>query len=198
MLNINCKKMSIVSADCVLKQSFHHLCRSRRLNRHIVTIHYRPHPKDGEGTVFTGVCLTTEGGGGLPPTAHWSLVWGPFPGGGEGVPQSGHRTGVPPFPLAKTRTGIPTPSPPNQDQDRGIPLQAGPGQGYPPSQEQDRGLEQGYQDQDIGIQRYPLPIRTEVSPSSQVQDRGTPLPLPSLDRILHWQDTTWAVCLLHF
>ena len=25
---------------------------------------YRPHPKDGEGTVFTGVCLSTAGGGG--------------------------------------------------------------------------------------------------------------------------------------
>ena len=28
-------------------------------------INYRPHPNDGEGYVFTGVCLLTEGGGGL-------------------------------------------------------------------------------------------------------------------------------------
>ena len=35
---------------------------------------YRPHPKDGDGTVFTGVCLFTPGGG-----LSQSLVPGPFP-----------------------------------------------------------------------------------------------------------------------
>ena len=29
-------------------------------------LNYRPHPKDGEGTVFTGVCLFTPGGQGVP------------------------------------------------------------------------------------------------------------------------------------
>ena len=32
---------------------------------------YHPHPKHGEGTVFTGVCLSTqEGGGGYPSPSH--------------------------------------------------------------------------------------------------------------------------------
>ena len=38
-----------------------------------MTVFYRPHPKDGEGTVFTGVCLFTPRGGGTP-------VLGSFPG----------------------------------------------------------------------------------------------------------------------
>ena len=45
---------------------------------------YHPHPKDGEGTVFTGVCVHTWGGrGGLPQTLVLSQVTGPrsFPGG---------------------------------------------------------------------------------------------------------------------
>ena len=53
---------------------------------------YRPHPKDGEGTVFTGVCLSTPGwGGGTPvPVLSQVLFRGypsvrSFPGG---VPQS--------------------------------------------------------------------------------------------------------------
>ena len=29
-------------------------------------IHYRPHPKDGEGNVFTGVCLSVHRGTGVP------------------------------------------------------------------------------------------------------------------------------------
>ena len=37
--------------------------------------HYRPHPKDGEGTVFTGVCLSTLGGGSTPDPGYFP---GPF------------------------------------------------------------------------------------------------------------------------
>ena len=46
--------------------------------------YYSPHPKDGEGTVFTGVCLST-GGREYPGT----LLSGPrsFPGG-RGYPWS--------------------------------------------------------------------------------------------------------------
>ena len=44
--------------------------------------YYRPHPKDGEGNVFTGVCPSTPGGGGVTP------VPGSFPGPFLGVPPS--------------------------------------------------------------------------------------------------------------
>ena len=66
----------------------------------ITRCYYRPHSKDGEGTVFTGVCLSTGGGGtpipgsfpglwsqvlsrGLPESQVLSQVSGPrsFPGG---------------------------------------------------------------------------------------------------------------------
>ena len=45
---------------------------------------YRPHPKDGEGTVFTGVCLSTVGYP-SPRFFPWSLVPGPFWVGGTSV-----------------------------------------------------------------------------------------------------------------
>ena len=38
---------------------------------------YRPHPKDGGGTVFTGVCPSTPGGGGVPQSQVLSKVTGP-------------------------------------------------------------------------------------------------------------------------
>ena len=52
---------------------------------------YRPHPKDGEGTVFTGVSVHTNqrGGGGYPITTqqyfHWSHSTGSMSFLGEGV-----------------------------------------------------------------------------------------------------------------
>ena len=47
---------------------------------------YRPHPKMGEGTVFTGVCLFTPGGGGVPTLAGGYLPWPDPDGGGEYLP----------------------------------------------------------------------------------------------------------------
>ena len=44
-------------------------------------LYYHPHPKDGKGTVFTGMCLSTAGRRYTGP-----LVPGPFSGVGEGVP----------------------------------------------------------------------------------------------------------------
>ena len=45
---------------------------------------YRPHPKDGEGNIFTGVCSSTSMGGGGTPNL-------------GGVPNSQVRMGGPPF-----------------------------------------------------------------------------------------------------
>ena len=50
-------------------------------------IYYRPHPKDGVGTVFAGVCLSTGAGGGagIPVPGSFPGLWsGPF----REVPQS--------------------------------------------------------------------------------------------------------------
>ena len=90
---------------------------------------YRPHPKDGEGTVFTGVCLSTIGGGTPVPGSfpgHWSQVLSrggtpvlairvpstgcPQPGQdstGLGYPSGQNRTGVPP-PIASPGWGTPS------------------------------------------------------------------------------------------
>ena len=69
--------------------------------------YYRPHPKDGEGDVFTGMCLST---GGYPSL--WSQVWshvlslGVDPSQacswGGGVPQSDPRTGQGYLPPGRT------------------------------------------------------------------------------------------------
>ena len=52
-----------------------------------IRCNYRSHPKDGEGTVFTGVCLSTLGGG-VPQSLVLSQVTGPrfFP---QGYPSPG-------------------------------------------------------------------------------------------------------------
>ena len=71
---------------------------------------YRPHPKHGEGTVFTGVCLSTPGA--VPQSQLLSQVWSQVLSGGYPSP----RWGVP-------RTGVF----PGQDWD--TPSQ--PGLGYP-------------------------------------------------------------------
>ena len=79
----------------------------KRLSANCLDAHcdnYRPHPKDGEDTIFTGVCLPTPGG--VPQFQVLSHVSGPrsflhsTPVPDEGYP----RTGVP---LARTRVGYP-------------------------------------------------------------------------------------------
>ena len=62
-------------------------------NEDILLLHYyRPHPKDGEGNVFTGVCLSTGAGSEILSRGYPSQAcsWG------IRVPQSGPRTRVPP------------------------------------------------------------------------------------------------------
>ena len=112
----------------------------------------RPHPKDGEDTVFTGVCLSTPGGG-VPQRQVLSQVTGPrsfpegtpvpgsFPGhrsqalsGEYPSPQWGYLSMVPSY--GQARMGYPQPGqdrvPPSQDS-TGVP----PGQvrmGYDPPQ----------------------------------------------------------------
>ena len=51
-----------------------------RLMLNVHSTDYRLHPKDGEGTVFTRVCLSTPGGGRVPSHRFFprSLVPGPF------------------------------------------------------------------------------------------------------------------------
>ena len=52
-------------------------------------ISYRPHPKDGEGNVFTGVCLFTRGRGGggyHSPVTGPVQSFAPGPARGIGVP----------------------------------------------------------------------------------------------------------------
>ena len=53
--------------------------------------YYRPHLKDGEGNVFTGLCLSVGGGGGgvtqsLVPGPFWGrgTPFRPVAGGGKG------------------------------------------------------------------------------------------------------------------
>ena len=50
----------------IIIQPYHiilqYICAMNRPTLHRV-VYYRPHRKDGEGTVSTGVCLSTEGGG---------------------------------------------------------------------------------------------------------------------------------------
>ena len=87
-------------------------------NFYCCELNYRPHPKDGEGTVFTGVCLSTSGWE-VPQSRVLSqvLCWG----GGyssrdqRGIPPSQvrlgsrpgqHRTLVPPLP---GQDGLPPP-----------------------------------------------------------------------------------------
>ena len=77
---------------------------------------YRPHPKDGRGAVFTGVCLFTEG---YPISIPWYLIhWFHVLSGG--LPQSHAEyslpglDGVPPvqdcmwYPSSKTGWGTPS------------------------------------------------------------------------------------------
>ena len=75
--------------------------------------YYHPHPKDGEGTVLTGVCLSTPG---IPLSQVLSQVCGPrsflvLARGGHPSPGWGHpppsqdRTDVPP-PPSQDRTGV--------------------------------------------------------------------------------------------
>ena len=87
-----------------------------------------PHPKDGEGNVFTGVCPFTGGGTPVPGSfpGLWSQVlsWGmpqSWPGGTP-VPAGGtqDRTGVPPQP--EQDWGIPLPRDRTADAARGMPL----------------------------------------------------------------------------
>ena len=89
---------------------------------------YHPHQNDGEGTVVTGVYLST---GGWYPSSRFfprSLVPGPFPRGypspGWGYPGPSSRTGVPP---SEDNTGVPI------CQDWGIPS-LGSGVSPPPRQ----------------------------------------------------------------
>ena len=89
-----------------------------------------------EGTVFTGVCLSTGGGGGVqvPPPPPPGGVWVP-PQGGPG----GYLTGYPPGrsgypPRGGTRPGTP-PGVPDWVPPRGVrvhPPQGGYQTGYPP------------------------------------------------------------------
>ena len=44
---------------------------------------YRPHPKDGEGTIFTGVCLSTPGGGVYPGQGRYPPGQGRYPQPGK-------------------------------------------------------------------------------------------------------------------
>ena len=82
-----------------------------------VCIYYRPHPNDGEGNVFTGVCPFTPGGG-VPQSQVLSQVSGRrcFLTR-TGAPSSQYRTGVPPS-QDRTRVppwlglGYPSPAPP--------------------------------------------------------------------------------------
>ena len=57
-------------------------------------VYYRQHPEDRESTVFTGVCLSTWGGGVYPISIPLYFHWSPIPfWGGEGVlPSSSHNT----------------------------------------------------------------------------------------------------------
>ena len=71
----------------------------------------RPHPKDGEGNVFTGVRLSVGSGGG----AGWhSSLWSPIPsGGGGGAQDRGTRP---------VKIGVPPPSPRERLHRGGTPL----------------------------------------------------------------------------
>ena len=80
------------------------------LNKHPFFHFYRPHPKDGEGTVFfTGVCLSTPGKEGYPSPSFFlrPLVLGPFWGGYPSPSQQG----TPVLPRGIPRQGYP----PGQD-----------------------------------------------------------------------------------
>ena len=61
---------------------------------------YRPHPKDGEGNVFTGVCLFTPRG----EVPHPLMGGTPFPGPGRGVLPSQVGGGVPPSQVGEGTT----------------------------------------------------------------------------------------------
>ena len=82
---------------------------------------YRPHPKDGEGNVFTGICPSTGGGGGYPLPGSFPGLWSqvlsqvadtPVPA--RGIPP-GQEWGTDPgqdwgTPLTRTGLGYPLPS----------------------------------------------------------------------------------------
>ena len=85
--------------------------------------HYRPHPEDGEGTVFTGVCLST---GGTPVPCSFPGLWSQVLSGGYPSPGWGYpRTGYPParsgLGYVPTRPWLENPPPPSQDR-TGVPL----------------------------------------------------------------------------
>ena len=88
---------------------------------------YRPHPKDGKGTFFTGVCLPTPGGGGFTPSPSHNTSTSPmsFPGGTLVAGPRSLPGGYPVlgYPLARSECGTlsqdwgtsPPPSPPGQN-----------------------------------------------------------------------------------
>ena len=116
---------------------------------------HRPHPKDGEGTVFTGVCLSVS----IPPslshktsTGPHVLSWGggtPVPGGGTLVPGRGTHG----IPMAQTGWGT-------SSQNR---------TGYP----------QPGQDRSAAPNPTPLPVRTEIF----LARTGWVPPWPGLDGV---------------
>ena len=85
-------------------------------------IYYHPHPKDGEGIIFSQACLSTWGRGYLCTPAHWSLVLS-------------HGRGVLLFlslVLSQVLSGeYPLVSGPRSFLGAGGVPQSGPGQGYP-------------------------------------------------------------------
>ena len=81
----------------------------------VLFYYYRPHPKNGKATVFTGVCLSTPRGG-VPQSQVLSQVSGPrsFPGGYPSPRWREYcspRQGGTPVP-DRTGLGNPTPPPP--------------------------------------------------------------------------------------
>ena len=79
---------------------------SPNLSQTVKANYYRPHPKDGKGTVFTGVCLSTPGKGGV----RRSLVPYPFPGNTPVLPRRGTPVLAGLLPqswLGGTQTGVP-------------------------------------------------------------------------------------------
>ena len=110
----------------------------------LVEVYYRPHQKDGEGTVFTGVCVCPHWGWGYPSPRFFprSLVPGPFPGQWFQVLSRGYpspsQEGHPRYPhQVMTGTSWPgqdgSPSPPPARRGLGYPsLPARSGWGTPP------------------------------------------------------------------
>ena len=83
---ICCVRIPLLDQTCVSRlQSYKKIIISwTTVNiRKRFIFYYRPHPKDGEGKVFTGVCLCTAGGGGTPSHVQRGVPW-PGP---RGLPQ---------------------------------------------------------------------------------------------------------------